>query len=246
MGIAIILTSIPDATFHLIVQSQLISRKGNRMKRIKSVAMSCIALLAAFACSPANAVVAVSNMSNATPGNDIGLSASDYPVAQSFTTGDSPSTLSSISAKCYDTEFSFRQEYYGAVYTDEDGLPGVELESFSYPVHYFPTYDVTVTFQFSGIYLAPHTTYWFLLSNNAGVTPYWYNTVDKTESSDYGWSIGNNILRFSRFGWQASGGMPPDYPYQIGLMSIDVTFVPEPVGLVAAGWMALAMMRRRR
>jgi hypothetical protein len=142
---------------------------------------------------PAPAVVAVSNFGRGYNFDLPGL----VPLATSFTTGDSPSTLNSATVMVGQASEG-PKTFTFAVWSDNAGLPGAPLES--YPGQAFGSgLTKTMTFTSTGYPLDANTTYW-------GVA-----------------------------------GTP-----DIGILSLDVTFLPEPSSLALATLSALTLLHRGR
>lgn len=180
------------------------------------------------------AATAVSNLGDA---NSTGLT---YGGADSFTTGDMPAILNSISILGTSQPEAPDPLCSGVLWTDAGTMPGTELESF--PGAYFPAGNTLITFNSVGTYLQPHTTYWFSMSISTTDDPYWVATTDTSEISNDGWTINNalGVLEEPPFIWTAN----PDGA--IGLMQIDVTFVPEPGAFGIGALIAVSTILKRK
>jgi hypothetical protein len=175
--------------------------------------------------TPARAATAVSNVNNPDPATYF-----DPVAATSFTTGDQPAILNSISAPYFCTSSSFGMDLVARLFADSGtNSPGTMLEEF--PEQTGPAGVGTATFPSAGTLLAPHTTYWFYLSRRTATE--WEVTTLPTETSDYGWTIGDQVYN----------GL---YTPGAGRFSVDVTFVPEPSTLALTTLPALALLPRRR
>jgi hypothetical protein len=228
---------------------------------MRSTLSALVASLAAAAClstgaRPCRAVTAVSNLAN-TPytrdTRDFVVYPPTYPsphIAMSFTTGPARSHLNSVTVVCQVGAISSGpNQFTGWLDPDAGGVPGVPYGALA-TVTVGGGHSSPVTFRTVGLALQPLTTYWFELGySGANVDTQWVPTVDPVESSEYGWTLGDNIFLSSIHGWApltVNANPPNAYPYRIGQMSLDVTFVPEPATGLPLAFASLLPPRRRR
>ena len=195
-----------------------------------------LAVAAAFAFSPANAVALIDNL--AQPTRDVTTIDSTQWAAQSFITDAAASRLNGIDILAGRRVGDPVQ--FAALYSDAGAGPDILLSSFSIAIGSGPL-ALTSLLPAVQMVLAPATAYWLV--------------VGASDLGSLGWAYaeGNAFSGTGSFGgyrysndmgvsWGSAG---TDNPYQ---MAVNVTAVPEPAdwALMATGLLALSSRRWRR
>lgn len=198
------------------------------------VAFSCAYLI--LLASAAHGAVGVSNIGIGDPDQLFPGGAST-----SFTTGNLASILSSITIDV-ENGVPDGDNYLLALWSDAGGHPGSILESYApQTLSDVPPVVIPLTFTSAGLSLDPHTTYWVVV--NPEPSPgYWASTEATGETSDDGWTIGNTSL-YGSSPWTERLNDP--HGPVVGLMSVEVTFVPEPTSLGILGMSLIFLIQRR-
>lgn len=215
-----------------------------------------ICSLAVSAFSAANAqaqVTLVSNLDQTTSGSgDVYVSGfggnfTRFYAAQTFTTGSASATLASIDVSFSQMNFS-NTTFSLRLFSNAGSQPGSSIETLSGSTS--PS-DGVFSYTSSGsTVLAPNTTYWWVASSSTnGVIFHPTFTASQSETSSYGWTIGN-------VGYTGSTTSPSSLPtfssistpFQFSVSAVSA--IPEPstyaalAGLVVLGT-AVAIRRRR-
>jgi hypothetical protein len=196
------------------------------------------AMILAASAARCLATVAVSNVRPFANEDFLNFS----PLALSFTTAAEPATLDSITVRVQPhlTSFGSGQTFAVSLWSDAAGHPDSPLES--YPAQFTQLSSALLTYTSPGLPLDPHTTYWVVYDAALpGVGGSWSGTTSFTETSDYGWTIGNVLL----LGGPNSAWVRFD-PSEITQMSINATLLPDPTFPPAAAITSLTLLRRRR
>ena len=139
------------------------------------------------------------------------------------------------------------------IWSNVAGTPTALLEQLSGPT---PPSNVftDITYNSTGLFLAPNTQYWLAAQNDNSGILYWMNADSESYSSSGGWSLpaGRQTYFFNSVdGSFSNGNWTPNQPLDLKF-AIDATpvvaAVPEP-GTFAAAGLAVAgtlLLRRKR